>query len=200
MTQPGRVWIGGGTCAGKSTVAEELVRGTKWVPFSCDELFWDHADSLPGSKTARAAAMPVWERLGQPVDEQVADVFDIAAERWPLTLADLAASPWSRIVEGESILPPALADLGVPATDAVFLIVPPRVRRERYAARQWASDIVAACPDPAVAMEAWMLRDDLVQARIVTDARACGYSVFDATDSRDLAAAADQVRSAIARA
>jgi len=194
------VWIGGGTCAGKSTAAEEWSRGTKWVPFSCDELFWDHADSLPGSKTARAATMPARERLGQPVDEQVANVFEIAAERWPLTLADLAASPWPRVVEGESIRPSALADLGVPATDAVFLVVPPRVRRERYATREWAAEIVAGCGDPAAAMEAWMLRDDLVQARIADEAREHGYGVFDATDPRELAAAADQVRSAIARA
>ena len=160
--------------------------------------FWDNADALPGSVTARAAQMPACDRLAQPVSNQVADVRTIAEERWPLTLAALAASPWPRVVEGESILPGALAEMGVPATHAVFLTVEPAARRARYASRGWARELVADCADPAAAMEAWMLRDDIVQERIAREAIASGYGVFDTNNAQDVTHARELIRAATA--
>lgn len=183
----GRLWIGGGTCSGKSTLAREVaaVTGRKFV--SIDDAFDAHAAELPGSALGRVAAMPVCERLAQDVDLQAADVWSIAEERWPLVLREIG--PASAIVEGEAILPSRLAAAGVPREGAMFLVIGVEMRRERYAQRHWARALVANCPDPDAAWEAWMRRDDLVQERIVVEAAEHGYPVFEVDVPDGLAAA-----------
>lgn len=133
--------------------------------------------------------MPTCQRLAQPVDTQAHDVWTIAEERWPLTLAALEASPRPRVVEGESLLPHLLKAAGVATDRALFLIISPDVRRERYAQRAWALDLVGECADPAAAFEAWMRRDDLAEQRIAAEARRMGYRTFAVDESDNLEAA-----------
>ena len=71
----------------------------------------------------------------------------------------------------------------------MFLVIGAETRRERYAQRHWARALVANCPDPDAAWEAWMRRDDLVQERIVAEAFATGYDVFAADTADGLAEA-----------
>jgi len=184
-----RLWIGGGTCSGKSSLAREIASATGRAPMTIDDSFNEHVALLPGSTLARVAAMPVSERLAQSLEAQVDDVWAIAEERWSLVTATLADDGESTVVEGEAVLPSGLVGLDVSADFAVFLVVSPVTRRERYARRQWARELVAGCADPDAAFEAWMRRDDLVQERIVSEAAVHGFRVFDADAPDRLAAA-----------
>lgn len=183
------LWIGGGTCSGKSTLARAITAATGRALMSLDDSFNQHASALPGSTLARVSAMSVCERLAQTLETQTNDVWAIADERWPLVRASLAVDAMGAVIEGEAVLPSSLAALGVPADFAVFLVVSPATRRERYAGRQWARELVAGCANPDVAFEAWMRRDDLVQERIASEAAVYGFPVVDVSDPDRLAAA-----------
>jgi len=184
-----RIWIGGSTCAGKSTFAQTVALGTGWAPFNCDDAFSDQAWTLPRSTLARVDAMSPCERLAQDVATQARDVWTIAEERWPLTLAALGASLTPRAAEGESLLPHLLAAHGVTPDRALFLLISPSLRRERYAQRAWARELVAGCAEPTAAFEAWMSRDDATEERIATEAARFGYRTFAADDPAELDAA-----------
>lgn len=189
MAERLRFWIGGSTCSGKSTLARELAEAAGWAVHGIDDRWDDHLSALPGSVTERVGAMVTSERLARPAQAQADDVWVIAEERWPLVLDEVSAVAEGLVVEGEAILPARLAELGVPTTDAIFLAIAPAARRERYRSREWARELIAECPDPHAAFEAWMLRDDLTGERICAEARANGYAVVDVDTAAGLAAA-----------
>lgn len=156
---------------------------------SLDDSFSEHVSALPGSTLAHVSGMPVCERLAQSLEMQTRDVWAIADERWPLTLAALDASQRHRVVEGESLLPHLLHAAGLTPDQVLFLLISPHVRRERYSQRDWAVDLVAECADPAAAFEAWMRRDDLTEWRIAAEATKFGFRTFSVDDPAQLEAA-----------
>lgn len=174
-------WVGGSPCSGKSTLAQAVAAGCGVALYSCDDAFEPHAASVApanGPTLKKVTSLGVTERLSQPIDVQVADVFKLYREEWPLILTDLQALSGPVVAEGAALLPELLADLQVPSDRAVWVVPTERFQRDNYARRRWAQDLLRATADPAGAFDRWMQRDAQFAAQIADHARTLGYSVL----------------------
>jgi hypothetical protein len=169
-----RIWIGGGTGAGKSTVARALAvdHGLRRFPI---DAFWYAYEA----RWAQPRRSPDEQWLETPPEAQAAEFEETSRRmmRFALDdLAELAAVP--TVVEGPQILP----DL-VPAGDqAVFLDPTPEFQREVLEARPMPSS------DPARALRARLVKDRLYADRVAALAREHEFPVLVMDGDRDLRA------------
>ncbi|MFI5907470.1 hypothetical protein [Dactylosporangium sp. NPDC051541] len=179
-------WIGGSPCSGKSTVAAALGVAV----YSCDDAFDRHADAGPTLR--KVTAMSVADRLAQPIDVQVEDVFELYREEFPLIRADLATGAYG-VAEGAALLPQLLHSIAVPADRAVWLVPTEQFQRHWYATRPWAQALVAQTPEPERSFDRWMRRDATFARLVAAQARDLGYRVITVDGTRTAGAIAAAV-------
>lgn len=175
------VWIGGSPCSGKSTVAALLAPGRRGSVYSCDEAFDRHAAAVSdaaGPTLKKVTAFGVAQRLAQPLQIQVTDLFRLAREEFPLILDDLGSMTGPVVAEGSALLPELLATQKVAPDRAVWMIPTREFQRYHYARRQWARALLAGLSDAQGALETWMERDGQFAADVDTQARDLGYRVW----------------------
>lgn len=169
-----RIWIGGGTGAGKSTTARALAVRHDLRRFAIDS-FWYAYDA----RWAKPRKTPDEQWLETPPEVQAAEFEETSLRMMRFALDDLAVLPdVPTVIEGPQILP----DL-VPAGDqAVFLDPTPEFQRSVLLPRPMPSS------DPARALEARLVKDRIYADRVAALARDCGFPVLVMDGSRDLVA------------
>jgi hypothetical protein len=174
-----RIWIGGGTGAGKSTTARALAVRHGLRRFAIDS-FWYAYDA----RWARPRKTPDEQWLETPPEVQAAEFEEVSRRMMRYALDDLEALPdVPTVIEGPQILP----DL-VPAGDqAVFLDPTPEFQRSVLVPRPMPSS------DPARALEARLVKDRIHADRVAELARDCGFPVLVMDGSRDLVAQAESL-------
>jgi hypothetical protein len=198
-------WIGGSPCSGKSTAAGILAASRNMRLYSCDDAFERHAATVQptaGPTLKKVTAMSLDDRLAQPVEVQVSDVFRLYREEFPLILQDLGDAGEPVLVERAALLPELLAGRNVPADRAVWVVPTEDFQRRHYRQRTWASDLLASAVHPERAFIRWMQRDAAFAQLIANQARELGYSVITVdgiAGATDIAAAIDDLL-ALARA
>ncbi len=176
-------WIGGASCAGKSTISQALVDRFGMRLYDCDAAFEVH------ETTASAEHFPVLHRLSRlswndlwmrPVDQQVREELALYHEEWPLILDDLGKLPADQpiIAEGSALLPELFDGTGIAPGRAIWVVPTPEFQRETYARREWVSGILAECDAPEEAWRNWMARDAGFASHVAEQARARGRTVI----------------------
>lgn len=174
------LWLGGSTCAGKTSVAKRLAAAHGLRVYHCDEAFAEHRrrarpDRHPGFCRIMDLSGPeLWSR---PVDEQVRDLLDFYADGLGMILEDLRALPADGpvLVEGTGLLPGRIAALAGSPRQALYLISTPELRRRLYAGRgEWVREM----PEEAFA------RDDELAQRRADEAAALGLPVVPVDGTR----------------
>jgi acetyl-CoA acetyltransferase len=169
-----RIWIGGGTGAGKSTTARALAVRHGLRRFAIDS-FWYAYDA----RWAQRRKSPDEQWLETPPEVQAAEFEETSRRMMRYALDDLAALPHApTVVEGPQILP----DLVPPGDQAVFLDPTPDWQRTVLAPRPMPSS------DPARALAARLVKDRLYADRVARLARERGFPVLEMDGSRDLVA------------
>lgn len=169
-----RIWIGGGTGAGKSTTARALsVRhGLRRFPI---DAFWYAYDA----RWAQPRKTPDEQWLETPPEVQAAEFEEVSRRMMRYALDDLRVLPdVPTVVEGPQILP----DLVPPDDQAVFLDPSPEWQRAVLEPRPMPSS------DPARALEARLVKDRLYADRVAALARGRGFPVLAMDGSLDLVA------------
>lgn len=174
-----RIWIGGGTGAGKSTTARELAVRHSLRRFAIDS-FWYAYDE----RWAQPRRSPDEQWLETPPEVQAAEFEETSRRMMRFALDDLAALPdFPTVVEGPQVLP----DLVPPGDQALFLDPTPEFQREVLGPRPMPSS------DPARALAARLVKDRIHADRVATLAREHGFPVLVVDGSCDLVAAAESV-------
>jgi hypothetical protein len=169
-----RIWIGGGTGAGKSTTARALAvrHGLRRFPI---DAFWYAYDARWG----QLCKSPDEQWLETPPEVQAAEFEETSRRMMGYALDDLAAMPEApTVVEGPQILP----DLVPPGDQAVFLDPTPEWQRAVLVPRPMPSS------DPARALEARLVKDRLYADRVAALAQKHGFPVLEMDGSVDLVA------------
>jgi hypothetical protein len=167
-----RIWIGGGTGAGKSTVARALAVDYGLRRFPIDA-FWYAYDARWGQP--RKSPDEQW--LETPPEVQAVEFEEVSRRMMRYAIDDLGElSEAPTVVEGPQILP----DLVPVGDQAVFLDSTPEWQRSVLVPRPMPSS------DPDRALEARLVKDRLYADRVAALARERGFPVLVMDGSLDL--------------
>ena len=161
-------WIGGGSGAGKSTVARRIAAERGWPVYATDDVMADHARrSTPEDAPLlhRFMAMDMDERWVRRSPSAMLETFHwFQGECFGSIIEDLSGLPAESpvIVEGFRLLPRLVEPLLREPGRAVWLLPTPEFRQavfERRGGATW--QFLAATTDPARALRNLLERDRL---------------------------------------
>ncbi|MEA2673298.1 MAG: hypothetical protein QOI92_490 [Chloroflexota bacterium] len=180
-------WLGGGSGAGKSTIAERLAGALGLRIYSTDAAIQPHLDrSTPARHplVTAFAAMDMDERwLTRSPAEMLATFHGFQGELFELIVEDLLALPTEPaiLVEGFRLLPRLVAPLlrePHGAGQAAWLIPTPAFRRAAFTARGNLWSIARQTSDPPRALENLLARDARFSEQVAAEAATLGLQTI----------------------
>jgi len=185
------LWIGGGTAAGKSSIATALAERYGLARYN-----YDWHDSRDHSERTRPERHPVRTAfLAMSLDDQWVNrtpsqmaAEDLAefAERFEMVLEDLAALPADRVIaDGFGLLPELVAKVAADRRQAVFVLPTPEFRDWALAQRGWIAR--EGTSNPVRARANRLARDALLTDHVRQRAKALGFAAIEVDGTRSLA-------------
>lgn len=178
-------WIGGGSGAGKSTIARRLADRHGLRLYATDDVMGDHAArSTPQDSPflARFQAMDMDERwLNRDVETMLETFHWFQGESFDLIVEDLLKLPKEPgvIVEGFRLLPHLVMPLlGVPG-QAVWLLPTPDFRLAAFDSRGTRWKIARQTSDPETALRKLLERDHRFTERVAAQAKQYALPVIE---------------------
>jgi 2-phosphoglycerate kinase len=170
-------WIGGGSGAGKSTIACRIAARHGLRHYATDDVMSDHASrSTPEDCPflSEFAAMDMDERWVNGSPETMLETFHwFRGEGFGLIVEDLLRLPRQPcvIVEGFRLLPRLVRPLLAVPSHAVWLLPTPDFRRAAFDSRGFTWEIARKTSDPERALRNLLERDRLFTERLYEEAQ-----------------------------
>jgi hypothetical protein len=178
-------WIGGGSGAGKSTVAARLAAQHGLQVYSTDASIRTHLDqSTPATHPLvhAFAAMSMDERwVDRSPAEMLRTFHGYQGEAFEMVLDDVLelAADGPVLAEGFRLLPRLVAPLLGPDSGALWLLPTPRFRRIALDTRGTTATMLAMTTDPGRAFENLLERDALFTDQVRSEAVALGLKTIE---------------------
>ncbi|GAA0943301.1 hypothetical protein [Pseudonocardia zijingensis] len=190
-------WIGGGSGAGKSTIAHRLAARHGMTVYATDDVMADHARrSTPETapELCRFLGMSMDERWVTRTPEVMLETFHwFRGEAFDLVVEDLLRLPPGRgvVAEGFRLLPHLVEPLLTDPSQAIWLLPTPRFRWSALNSRGTSCDIPGRTSDPERAQRNLLTRDRLFTDRLAAETASRGLpaaTVDTATSEEELLA------------
>jgi 2-phosphoglycerate kinase len=178
-------WIGGGSGAGKSTIARWVAERHGLRLYATDDVMPDHARRCAPEDCpllAAFAAMDMDERwLNRPPETMLETFHWFKGEGFHLIVEDLLRLRGTSgvVVEGFRLLPRLVKPLLPAPNHAVWLLPTPEFRRAAFESRDTLWEIARKTSDPARALENLLERDRLFTERVRQETRDLGLPSLD---------------------
>lgn len=162
---PSAYWLGGGSGAGKSTIARRLAAAHGLRVYATDDVMSDHGRRCPPDEAPFLQAFLAMDMDQRWLHRSPATMLDTfpwyRGECFDLVLRDLAALPAGPpvLVEGFRLLPRLVRPLLDTPHRALWLLPTPSFRRLAFASRASTWDIAGRTSDPARALDNLLVRD-----------------------------------------
>jgi 2-phosphoglycerate kinase len=177
-------WIGGGSGAGKSTVARRLVAGHGFTLYATDDVMADHARRTTPEESpllARFIGMTMDERWVKRTPATMLETFHwFRGEAFHLIIEDLLELPAGLpvVAEGFRLLPRLVEPFLAEPRHAVWLLPSPRFRRAALESRDlWA--IGGKTTDPALALCKLLDRERMFTDELREETRRLGLQAIE---------------------
>ncbi|GAB1646132.1 hypothetical protein KRMM14A1259_65550 [Krasilnikovia sp. MM14-A1259] len=185
-------WLGGGSGAGKSTVARRLADRHGLRLYATDDVMAEHARRSPAEVSpalAEFAAMDMDERWVRRSPETMLETFHwFRGEGFDLIVEDLLRLPQGPavLVEGFRLLPELVRPWAGPGR-ALWLLPTPAFRRAAFDSRGSTWQIAGRTSDPPRALDNLLARDRMFTDGLREQTRRMGLPVVevDGTLSED---------------
>ncbi len=169
-------WIGGGSGAGKSTIAKRIADRHGFYYYSTDDVMPDHgkrtsADESPYLRAFKAMDMD--ERWVNRSPSEMLETFHwFNGEGFRFIVEDLLSMPSDKgvVVEGFRLLPYLVRPWLAKTNQAVWLIPTPEFRKEVFEHRPENVKFYNRTSNPAKALNNLLERDKLFSERIKAEA------------------------------
>ncbi|MBM2616154.1 hypothetical protein JIG36_11360 [Actinoplanes sp. LDG1-06] len=174
----GIYWIGGGSGAGKSTIARRLAAEHGLGVYDTDAAMADHAkraDPRTSPQLAAFIGMSMDERWLRPPATMLDTFHWFRGEAFDLILDDLRRRPRPVIAEGFRLLPALVP----PEARAVWLLPTPEFRRAAFDHRGSTWQIAARTSDPERALHHLLERDRMFTDRLRAETRERGLATVE---------------------
>jgi hypothetical protein len=178
-------WLGGGSGAGKSTVARRLAAVHGLHHYATDDTMSDHAkraSAVEAPELSRFIAMSMDERwLDRSPEEMLATFHWFRGEAFELIVADLLALPAEPgvIVDGFRLLPHLVVPLLADPRQAMWLLPSPGFRQRAFEHRGSLWTIAEQTSDPPRALRNLLERDHLFTERVRVEAYQLNQNVIE---------------------
>jgi hypothetical protein len=178
-------WLGGGSGAGKSTVAHQLAVSRGLRIYSTDDAMADHANRCKPEDCpflTAFKAMDMDERwLIRPPEIMLETFHWFRGEAFELIIEDLLSIPADQgvIVEGHRLLPRLVKPLLADRSHAAWLIPTPAFRLAAFTSRGTLMSIAGKTSDPGRALDNLLRRDDMFTALVEREVKEEGLSVIN---------------------
>jgi 2-phosphoglycerate kinase len=178
-------WIGGGSGAGKSTIARRLAARHTLRLYATDDVMSDHASrSAPEDcpLLSEFAAMDMDERWLKRSAETMLEKFHwFRGEGFGLIVEDLLRFPREPgvIVEGFRLLPRLVKPLLAGPSQAIWLLPTPEFRWAAFDSRGSLWEIARKTSDPARALHNLLERDRMFTERLSEEAKRLDLRVIE---------------------
>ena len=193
-------WIGGGSGAGKSTIARRLAARHGLRLYATDEVMADHgrrSSPVDSPFMAGFAAMDMDERWVSRSPQTMLETFGwFRGEGFGLIVEDLLRLPPGVIAEGFRLLPSLVRPLLSVPGHAVWLCPTPGFRRAAFSHRGSLLKIAGKTSDPDQALHNLLERDRMFTDRLRQEATGLGLPVIDV----DTTVTEDDLAGRVARA
>jgi hypothetical protein len=195
-------WIGGGSGAGKSTVARQLAADHGLRLYHTEPFSKFVAQADPGATPLLHGfmAMDMDERwVNRPPEVMLQTFHGFQGEGFDLVLDDLRALPPDPpvLAEGFSLLPRLVAPLLSRPRQAVWLLPTPEFRRAAFDSRGSTWTIPNKTSDPQRALANLLVRDRLFTEELRAQARASQLQTVDVDGSVGVAESVARVGEAL---
>lgn len=178
-------WIGGGSGAGKSTIARRIAERHGLRLYATDDVMSDHASRSSAEDSpllSEFLAMDMDERwLNRSPEVMMATFHWFRGEGFDLIVDDLLRLPAepSVIVEGFRLLPRLVTPLVATPGNAVWLLPTPGFRRTAIEQRGSLWTIAGKTSDPAAALRNLLERDRMFTERLDEETRRLDLPVIE---------------------
>jgi 2-phosphoglycerate kinase len=178
-------WIGGGSGAGKTTIARRIAVEHGLRVFSTDDVMADHARrSSPADAPclSQFAAMDMDERWVNRTPQAMLETFHwFRGEGFALIVEDLLRMPTGTalVVEGFRLLPHLVQPLLSERRHAVWLLPTPDFRAAAFDSRTVGWDIPSKTSDPTLARQNLFERDHMFTDRLRTETKRLGLPAIE---------------------
>jgi Shikimate kinase len=173
-------WIGGGSGAGKSTIAKRLANKYNLRLYSTDETIREHDLRTPPEERPLGCAfseMDIDERWVNRSPEMMLNTFHFfQGECFDRIVEDLLEFPSDCpiVVEGFRLLPDRVKPLLDVPKQGVWLLPTPEFRRAAFESRGGLWTIAGKTSDPGRGLRNLLVRDGLFTQRLREEARMAG--------------------------
>jgi hypothetical protein len=173
-------WIGGGSGAGKSTIARRLAAKSGLRVYATDDVMREHAGRTTPDDSPMLSdfmSMSMDERWVNRSPETMLETFHwFRGEGFGLIVDDLVRLPREPgvIVEGFRLLPHLVAPLLAVRDHAVWLLPTPGFRRAAFESRGSSWTIAGKTGDPPRALRNLLERDRMFTERLRTETTRLG--------------------------
>lgn len=184
-------YIGGGTCCGKSTVAELLCQKHGFTYYKLDDDLEPFSrrmvedGNVLAQEMLQMSADEMWLRPPEQLCHEellhYEAMYPYAAEK----VASLSASD-TVVAEAAAFLPKLMKKNGIDATHYLCIVPTQGFQVEKYAQRPWIDVVLKGSSDPRRAFANWMERDVLFSTQVLADARELGYTNLVVDGSRSI--------------
>jgi 2-phosphoglycerate kinase len=177
-------WIGGGSGAGKSTVARRLADRYGLGRYATDDVMPDHAGRVVPADSpflAAFAAMDMDERWVSRSPQTMLETFHwFRGEGFGLIVDDLLGLPGPGVIaEGFRLLPRLVRPLLAEPGQAVWLLPTPGFRRAAFESRGSLRQIAGRTSDPDRALGNLLERDRMFTDRLRSEAGRLALPVIE---------------------
>lgn len=185
-------WLGGGSGAGKSTIASRLGAQYGMRVYRTDDVMGDHWNRCDPQKCpylAEFVSMDMDERWLNRSPGVMLETFHwFRGEGFDLIIEDLMQAPGDRpiLAEGFRLLPALVEPLLPDRSQAVWLLPTPDFRLSAFESRGSLMDIAGKTSDPARALNNLLRRDDMFTDRLRTEAQARGLAVITVKEGMEV--------------
>lgn len=186
-------WLGGGSGAGKSTIAQRLAEANGYELYSTDNVMGDHssrciASDCPYLESFKPMSMD--ERWVNRTPKAMLDTFHwFNGEGFNLIIEDLRKYPADSkvIVEGFRLLPKLVKPYLSTLTHGLWLIPTPEFRLNAFENRGTLWDIPNKTTQPDKALKNLLSRDAMFTDRLSIEAKSeeCPLMVMDGKKTED---------------
>jgi 2-phosphoglycerate kinase len=192
-------WIGGGSGAGKSTIAKRLADQYGLWRYSTEETIRDHGRRTPPEECPFVCAfdkMDMDERWLNRSPETMLETFHFfRGECFDRIVEDLLEFPPDRrvVVEGFRLLPNLVNPLLHVISQSVWLLPAPEFRLAALESQKTLWDIAGKTSNPERALQNLLLRDGLFTDRLRNQTKSMGLPAIEVDTSMTEDALVDEV-------